>query len=491
MTTSKILDAPGRLLDAAAARPPAAILAIHLLAFLALALPGLCRDSCTFDEGMHLVAGYAGLTRGDFRLSPDNPPLGRMLSALPLLLQRVQLPEDPSLWRDPAPWDLGFLFLYQSGNNADRMLLQARLPVLLWSLMLLAMVFFEARRIAGPRGGVLALTLATFNPTLLAHGHLCTTDVLSTMLIFAAVGCLSRFLQRDSLPWAAAAGVLSGAALATKFSALCLVPVFGILAVAEAAARIARRRSAETGPTRFRPLLVIGGGLGLLALAYGSVWAAYGFRFRASADPAFSFDWTAVADPGSVLDRVADAALRHRLLPESFLYGFKLMQSNTAHGHPTYALGMHATSGWKWYLPLSFLVKTPISSLILMAWGAWAWLNDRVRAKGNGGKTDPAAMTVLAVYGLLAIGKNMTIGLRHLLPMHPFLALQSAAAVPASDPQKPPGRWAPALLAVAILETVGGAPHFVGYFNSVSGALAPPHEFFVDSNLDWGQDLAG
>jgi hypothetical protein len=92
---------------------------------------------------------------------------------------------------------------------------------------------------------------------------------------------------------------------------------------------------------------------------------------------------------------------------------------------------------------------------------------------------------MVAVYGILAVGKNMTIGLRHLLPMHPFLAL---AAAPESE--KPSGRWTTILLAVTILETVGGAPHFVGYFNPVAKALAAPHDYFVDSNLDWGQDLA-
>lgn len=487
----RILEAPGRVLDVVVAWPPRAVLGIHLLAFLALAAPGLCRESCTFDEGMHLVAGYAGLTRGDFRLSPDNPPLGRMLSALPLTVQSVQLPSDSSLWRDPAPWDLGFLFLYQSGNSANAMLLSGRLPVVLWSLLLLAMVYGEARRMAGPRGGALALAVATFSPTLLAHGHLCTTDVLSTALIFAAVVCFRRFLQEGRVRWAAAAGLISGAALATKFSALCLAPVFGILAASDAAARFASRRSPSSGAVRPKVLPQACGALLLGALAYGSIWAAYGFRFQASGDPNFSFNWAAVADPAGVLDRLADAALHRRLLPESFLYGFKLMQSNTAHGHPTYALGMHATAGWKWYLPLSFLAKTPVSSLILMGWGVWSGVDACRRRRSDGGKSDASALIVPVVYGVLAVGKNMTIGLRHLLPMLPFLAVQTAAVDPAGGPRKPLGKWAPALLAIAILETIGGAPHFVGYFNAASRAIARPHDLFVDSNLDWGQDLAG
>ena len=65
---------------------PARVAGLLLLAaFAALCAHGLRWDSPTVDEFAHLPAGYYYLKTGNFDLYDLNPPLPRILSALPLL----------------------------------------------------------------------------------------------------------------------------------------------------------------------------------------------------------------------------------------------------------------------------------------------------------------------------------------------------------------------------------------------------------------------
>jgi len=93
-------DAVGR-----AARPPrATLLALALLAVMgATMLSTLTRVGITNDEIVHIPAGYIALTTGDFRPNNEQPPLPKLLAALPLLpIHLVAPPVSSEPWDDPA-----------------------------------------------------------------------------------------------------------------------------------------------------------------------------------------------------------------------------------------------------------------------------------------------------------------------------------------------------------------------------------------------------
>ena len=62
----------------------AATLSVFAAVFIALAVGNYTRKSATWDEPQHLTAGYASLTRLDFRIDSEHPPFARMWAALPL-----------------------------------------------------------------------------------------------------------------------------------------------------------------------------------------------------------------------------------------------------------------------------------------------------------------------------------------------------------------------------------------------------------------------
>ena len=77
---------------------------------------------------------------------------------------------------------------------------------------------------AGVGAGLTILTM----PVLFAHGHFAHTDIFLVAFWFAAASCLYRWVEDSRPALLVAAGLLLGAALATKFTGLLLVPVVGV-----------------------------------------------------------------------------------------------------------------------------------------------------------------------------------------------------------------------------------------------------------------------
>src|SRR5689334_18613375 len=90
-------DAPS-----AAPRPGASdvlVVVALLVSFVLNALIVARSDTPTVDEFVYLPAGYYHLRTGDLTFDSSNPPLLKMVMALPLLGMDLQLDRDPR-WRD-------------------------------------------------------------------------------------------------------------------------------------------------------------------------------------------------------------------------------------------------------------------------------------------------------------------------------------------------------------------------------------------------------
>ena len=98
----------------------------------------------------------------------------------------------------------------------------------------------------------------------------------------------------------------------------------------------------------------------------------------------------------------------------------------------------------------------------------------------------------ILVFLSLAIYSRMNIGLRHILPIYPFLFVWlggvSAALLRSPSIAK---RGAVCFLGLWLVGScVVNYPDYLAFFNETLGDRER-HEILVDSNLDWGQDLKG
>jgi hypothetical protein len=99
-----------------------------------------------------------------------------------------------------------------------------------------------------------------------------------------------------------------------------------------------------------------------------------------------------------------------------------------------------------------------------------------------------------AVLFIASAGSSYNIGVRHLLPAYPFLAL-GAAAVLARLAAAGPRRAAVAAVLLSALplsaaaETLRIHPYELSYFNPLAGGPEGGRKILTDSNVDWGLDL--
>ena len=133
------------------------------------------QQSQTFDEGVHIFAGYRYWKNFDFGANPEHPPLVKLVAALPLLRLPLRTPSIPDADFKMVEYRTGRDFLY--GNDANTILWRARMAAAVLTICLGLAVFLVANSMWGAGPAFLALTLFVFEPNFLAHGALVTTDI--------------------------------------------------------------------------------------------------------------------------------------------------------------------------------------------------------------------------------------------------------------------------------------------------------------------------
>ncbi len=87
----------------------------------------LAANGPTFDEPVHLAAGYSYWATGSFRLNREDPPLLKLLWAAPLMFgDRPAYPHDVVRETNDDHWHVGNAFLYSSDRPPSELLNPAR-----------------------------------------------------------------------------------------------------------------------------------------------------------------------------------------------------------------------------------------------------------------------------------------------------------------------------------------------------------------------------
>lgn len=361
------------------------------------------QEAQTWDEGIHLAAGYSYCKTGDYRMNPEHPPFSKLLCALPLLAMDVRLPADESAWRAGDELNFGALFLYTNRLSADELLFPARCMTIGLTLLLGLAIALWTRSQYGVAPALIALTLFALDPNVIAHGRYVTSDLAVTLFSFLA--CIA---------WGSPvlAGVCMGLALGSKFSALFLIPVFAVYAW-------------RTRPT-----------LRALGTMTGTAFLVLAALYRGHVN--------------------------------LYLAGLARLFAHNTGGHESYLFGHISHQGWWYYFPAAFLVKWPVAVLLLIACTAWKW------------RQSTTLLIPLAIYAALCLTAHIDIGIRHLLPLIPFLYVLIAIHLPR--------RIAVVALILLAAESLSIYPNYLAFFNFASGGPGQGPRYLLDSNIDWGQD---
>jgi hypothetical protein len=434
-----------------AVRVGAAGLALGLVCVFLLSAAAFVRGtSQTFDEAVHLAAGYSYLATGDPRLNRGHPPLSKLLAALPLRALHPAPPfePDPALWASAADFRVGLEFLYGGPVPHRTMLLLGRAPGVAIGAALAVLVGWWARRLWGDAAGLVALAVAALDPNLVAHAGVITPDVSVALFVFLACYLAWEHAQCPSRSRLVAVGVATGCALASKNTALVLLPVLGIAFLA----------GNETPALSLRPVV-------RRALAATAAWLA---------------------------------VLAIALATLSLFYGvvdlptwYEGIQTHFARpGAPNFLLGEIRKEGWWHYFAVAFAVKTPDGTLLLLLLSLIPlWRGGRFGRREWLYVALPAALYFAAMVAI-----RVNIGVRYLLPVYPFVFLLCGRVATFAGARA--GRsvaWGAVVLGLLSLTAASSlrvAPNFLAHFNFAAGGPARGAQLLGDSNLDWGQDLA-
>lgn len=446
-------------------RKTIAALLAFAAAFVALEVNAYTRKSATWDEPIHLTSGYAALAEHDYRIDPSHPPFVRMWAALPLLftgrppietgiIDRAAV----SAWL-PQAYGFAHRFLYVE-NDADRLLYRARFMIVLLGVVLGILLFCWVHEWLGFAPAVIALALFAMEPNMAAHATLVTTDLGLTCFVFGSVYFLWRTSRRMTAMNVAGLAVFVALALVTKFSAVVLLPVLAALLA------LMVRRRAMTAPAAGGVIAVVAG------VAFVAVWLVYGMRYAPSASAGWVFQFQS-----SAFDRI-------QILPNAFTQGFFYNQASVQQ-IAGFLAGEYSADGWWYYFPFAFAIKTPLALLALLAGGAFVlW-----RRRADAAMRSFILIPIAAFFGV-AMASGINIGLRHVLPVYPFVLLIAAAAVAALLERGRSGRLAVAAVVTILAVEFGTTyPNNLTFFNQLVGGPENGFRYLTDSNLGWGQNL--
>jgi hypothetical protein len=479
----------------------ALLLCIFAAIFITLTVTSYRQKSATWDEPQHLIAGYNALKFHDYRTDPEHPPFLRMWAALPLLFQSNikmdvsvidQVP--PVLWTGLLQFEFCHAFLYNL-NDADRMLYAARFMIVLLGVLLGVLLFCWSRELFGFWPAVIVLGLYMTEPNILAHARLVTTDFGLICFAFGALYFLWRVGKKLSIP--NLCGLIGFFTLAqiSKFSALLLGPIVLALLVMRALHRdpwlvsIPKRHELATLGAKAKTASMI-----IVALAVASwlaIWASYRFRFLPSASPTWKL--SSCTDPrmqprAPGLARIVGWVDEHHLLPNAYVQGLFLTQAKSEN-RAAFLAGQYSTKGWWYFFPLAFSIKTPESIIALFLAGVCLCAIGRDHFL----RDDLYALVPIAGFLAATMAANLNIGLRHILPIYPFVLLIAGKSVAVLWNAKSPLFRAllGALCLFAVVESAAIYPDYLAFFNQLIGGPRNGNKYLVDSNLDWGQDLKG
>src|SRR5256886_178002 len=198
----------------------------------AMAVTAVNTKSPTFDEPQHLTAGYSYWVTSDFRLDPENGNLPARWAALPLLLSNTKFaPLNDRAWERADEGRTGHQFFYEVGNDSDQMLGQARVMMSIFGAALCLLIYRCGREFFGILGGLLAETMAAFDPNFLAHSALVASDVPAAFFFTATAWSSWRLLQKITATTLAIAALSLAGLFLTKFSAPIVLPVIGMMSI--------------------------------------------------------------------------------------------------------------------------------------------------------------------------------------------------------------------------------------------------------------------
>jgi 4-amino-4-deoxy-L-arabinose transferase-like glycosyltransferase len=442
-------------------------------------------DALSADEPIHILSGYFEVCCRSAVVNIEHPPLMKALSGLALATLPLSAPP-PRVPMGNLFLGYGPRFFYANTVPADRIIATARAPFLLVLAALLALTFFLARRRYGDVPALFALAILAFDPNLLAHAGVVHTDLAAALAFLASVAAWERARESPRPGPLLVAAITLGLALATKFSSVYLLPILALQTLLAG-------RGPDAGKRLGRSLALLCAATAGAFLVLLAVYAPVTARMSRENQKQVIREKVGLQGQAPALaEKIVALSDVSRPLAH-YLGGLaSVVRQNAVGGGVTFLDGRISTDGFPQYFFVAYAVKSTLAFLAVTI----AVLVALLRRRAGLGEEVRLFLVPVAVLFLASIGTTYNIGIRHLLPVYPFLALFGAALFArawARRRETARARLAAsvwlALPVLSAIETAGIHPFELSYFNPLAGGPVAGARILSDSNVDWGLDL--
>ena len=465
-------------------------------------------NSPNLDEPAHLAAGVRHWKLGRFDLYRVNPPLIRIVAAVPILFTDATTDpsniEDNSLYARPE-FQAGKQFVNRNSMACFWYFTLARWACIPMCLTGLWVVYMWAKELHGTPAGLLAMFLYCFCPNLIAWGASITPDAAGAAFGVVAAYSFWKWLNNPSLRKALQAGLALGFAELAKSTWIVLFALWPIIWLV---LRLTSPKQPENNPATtqttipasvkvkqmntanapFQQLVVILlTALYLLNLVYGfegSLTRLREYKFVSKTLSGQDYPLTgANRFDGSWI------GLLPVPLPEHYVRGLDIQKFEFERGKMSYLWGEHRKGGWWYYYIFALAVKSPIGTLAMVV-AATASVVFR-RAYSSGWRNElillfPSIVFLFPVSSQTGFSRY----LRYALPVLPFIYIHvSRLARAISTRQRCVSGSIFIFCTMTAVESLTTFPHTMSFFNGIVGGPLNGHAYLLDANIDWGQDL--
>lgn len=441
--------------------------------------------SPTVDEYAHLAAGVCYWRTGRFDLYRVNPPLVRLVVALPVVIINQPAVDWQHYPRssDRTEWDVGQDYVLTNGvDKALNDLHLARIGGLVFTVLGAIICRRWACELYGPWPGLAALCLWCVSPHVLAFAAVITSDVAAAALGLSASYLFWKWLTKPHWNTALAAGTVLGLAELAKSTWICLYFLWPLVIC------LTRWQLVRTPMRQFAAII---------ALSFVVVNAGYGFEKTWQPLGIYQFESSAFTDQMPRLNG-GDGGNRFREtwlasvpvpLPMNYVCGIDVQKADFERGRWCYLAGEWKFGGWWYWYLFAAALRIPIGTWVLGAMAVasrtcWTSTSDvEVESRSL------ARYILCGTVGVIVVFASSQASIpffRYLLPAFPFAYVGLSALFqlqPAVGIVRTFLPWT--LIVWNAVSCLLAAPGFMSYYNEIAGSAGP--QLIFDDTLDWGQ----
>ncbi len=373
----------------------------------------------------------------------------------------------------------------------DQIIMLGRWVTILFWLLTAWVVYRWSKKLYGKAAGTLALFLYLFEPNILGHSNLVTTDLFAAFAMITSSYFFWRFLRKGGFVNGLQCAFVTGVGQLAKYTSLSLTVLFLIIAMANGIPFIYEKIRTRCWLSLGKGALKFFGFLFLFIVVNILVLNA-GFGFHDTMKPVKEHHFLSLSF--SKWQTETSLANMPIPVPAAYLQGLDLVkycdETGLTYGN-VYLLGQlhlkkETLEGFPGYYFYCLLFKVPLVNIFLLM---VAMIFIVIRFRMQDFIRNELLLLLPAVFFLIYYNcfVHMQIGLRNILFLLPFMCILVSGVLRNWNGQGRRAKIAVFLLSgYYLISSLSYFPHFVSYVNELILDRKMSYKYFADSNLDMG-----